>query len=430
MTVDELLAELHPSELRVLINAARISGYGDTAASSALPWRRVVAASRKPASICSPRPLSYGSPYRRSIRPLLWKRGSKRDLKPGIRKVKVKHLCLHSRRRPVHLRSSTHMIKRVFAPLLAALAFACSDAPEPVDAPTAPDMLETVFGANDSKSIACLNDPTKWAATSAVLRLGVPVSGAHAYYTGMYLRGGLIVTTTDAIPDLQASLGTQIQFGYERTTCGGTTNAAGWASTGGLDMYEHDTVNKVSFHRLITQNGGTLPPSSWRYLPLDWQSVPHVGDAIWIAQNGGLKVASVNDGSVPCTIASVTATQITYTCDTVSGALGSPVFSAATNQVIGMHILGGSTVNTAVRASVIHAVGCERLEGWGSPICNGGSGGSGGSGGAGGGGGPVPDNSCIGRCPGSQQAPAGCYCDAGCHQFGDCCPDRDQVCGG
>ncbi len=64
----------------------------------------------------------------------------------------------------------------------------------------------------------------------------------------------------------------------------------------------------------------------------------------------------------------------------------------------------------------------------GSPGANGG-----GAGGAfgydglistgGGGGGP---NSCVGNCGG--QAPGGCYCDTSCAFFGDCCPDKFQVC--
>jgi hypothetical protein len=36
-------------------------------------------------------------------------------------------------------------------------------------------------------------------------------------------------------------------------------------------------------------------------------------------------------------------------------------------------------------------------------------------------------NYCKGFCGG--QSPEGCYCDAGCSKYGDCCPDYDQVCG-
>lgn len=35
---------------------------------------------------------------------------------------------------------------------------------------------------------------------------------------------------------------------------------------------------------------------------------------------------------------------------------------------------------------------------------------------------PVPDDSCFGRC--GRQTPSGCFCDALCEDFGDCCPDR------
>jgi hypothetical protein len=36
--------------------------------------------------------------------------------------------------------------------------------------------------------------------------------------------------------------------------------------------------------------------------------------------------------------------------------------------------------------------------------------------------------SCQNRCGG--QAPAGCFCDSACHDFGDCCGDKIPFCGG
>lgn len=44
-----------------------------------------------------------------------------------------------------------------------------------------------------------------------------------------------------------------------------------------------------------------------------------------------------------------------------------------------------------------------------------------------GGGGNNNPNSCSGQCGG--QAPGGCWCDAQCASFGDCCSDKVQVCG-
>jgi hypothetical protein len=41
---------------------------------------------------------------------------------------------------------------------------------------------------------------------------------------------------------------------------------------------------------------------------------------------------------------------------------------------------------------------------------------------------PPPSNSCVGLC--GSQAPAGCFCDQQCQSFGDCCPDKVEVCGG
>ena len=43
------------------------------------------------------------------------------------------------------------------------------------------------------------------------------------------------------------------------------------------------------------------------------------------------------------------------------------------------------------------------------------------------GGGSTADGSCQGFCGG--QAAAGCYCDAECHNYGDCCSDACELCG-
>ncbi|MGK4004416.1 hypothetical protein WMF31_17405 [Sorangium sp. So ce1036] len=37
-----------------------------------------------------------------------------------------------------------------------------------------------------------------------------------------------------------------------------------------------------------------------------------------------------------------------------------------------------------------------------------------------------PAASCVNRC--GQRAPDGCYCDAECSRFGDCCPNYDAAC--
>ncbi len=44
---------------------------------------------------------------------------------------------------------------------------------------------------------------------------------------------------------------------------------------------------------------------------------------------------------------------------------------------------------------------------------------------------PTPDptdpNSCVGNC--GKKAPGGCWCDSSCQSYGDCCSDKQQVCG-
>jgi hypothetical protein len=36
-------------------------------------------------------------------------------------------------------------------------------------------------------------------------------------------------------------------------------------------------------------------------------------------------------------------------------------------------------------------------------------------------------DSCIGACGG--KSPDGCWCDTKCSKYGDCCGDKQQVCG-
>ena len=45
---------------------------------------------------------------------------------------------------------------------------------------------------------------------------------------------------------------------------------------------------------------------------------------------------------------------------------------------------------------------------------------------------PLAGESGLGMCNTgcTGQVEAGCYCDAACKQYGDCCPDYDEYCGG
>ena len=130
-------------------------------------------------------------------------------------------------------------------------------------------------------------------------------------------------------------------------------------------------------------------------------------------------------------------TTMRYRTDTTGGNSGSPVIDEATGIAVGIHTHGGcfsghNSGTSFFNSALWNAIGqpnpdpeicddgvdndgdgdvdCADSDCANDPACQTGD-----------------PNSCVGYCGG--QAPGGCYCDFLCSFYGDCCADKQPVCG-
>lgn len=214
------------------------------------------------------------------------------------------------------------------------------DAPEPD--PT------VVCGTDGREDAVCHSDVNQ----RPVARLSFQSGGSSFVCTGWLVRGGSANTmlTNNHCVDNQTEVSTvQARFNYQRTSCGGSTNAATTSYAGGTFLRTHSGLD----YTIFTLQGS--PEATWgEYVPTSKQ--PTVGLAINFPQHpgGGLKRIGfwANSGhTTRCTASVVNATyggatsgsQMAYGCDSAGGSSGSPIMDAGTGRIIGLHHFGGVT---------------------------------------------------------------------------------------
>jgi lysyl endopeptidase len=218
---------------------------------------------------------------------------------------------------------------------------------------------ESVCGSDDKQDAACYKstNPVAYNRSKAVARLLINgVELCSAWRVGPNNR---MFTNHHCLADGASARKTEVWFDYECAVCGGhdtLTSTKVWADTVlATDARLDYTLFSVQKFSSIARFG---------YLRLDPRGA-RAGEELYIPQHPGgdpTKIAidgpAERDGN--CRVDNPryqgygNGTDLSYYCDTAGGSSGSPVLSRDTNQVVGLHHLGGCP-NSGVRMDLIAA---------------------------------------------------------------------------
>lgn len=195
-------------------------------------------------------------------------------------------------------------------------------------------------GVDQKEDIACYAGTPLASASRAVGKMLFEEHGVLYACTGFlvseqnhFMTNEHCISSQDAVDSLE------VFFGYEHTSCGGTTLNPGEVFVGEQLLFADADFDVA----LLTLQGN--PAQTYGFLPLSDRE-PALGEALHLPQHpsGGAKQVSVTD----CWVSSSSITggapgsDFGHQCDTENGSSGSPVLDVS-NQVIGLHHVGGCT---------------------------------------------------------------------------------------
>lgn len=274
--------------------------------------------------------------------------------------------------------------------------------------------FRSICGSDDKVPAACFDgDAAVRSAANPVARLLFPTGGGFSVCTGAIIsEDNHFITNNHCVASQNAVSQTEFLFNFEAANCNGSGSKQAQSTTGGTFLATSGPLD----YTLLQLNADA--EAVFGHLELAPVSVS-TNTEIYIPQHPGgrEKEIAFNEGlggdacRVRRTNVSIQGFQsganLGYSCDTEGGSSGSPVIRASDNAMIALHHLGGCNNHGTYMRDIM-----PEIEGFLSPSDDGGD--------------PAA-NSCETRCGG--QAPAGCFCDSLCVQFGDCCPDVEAACG-
>ncbi len=218
---------------------------------------------------------------------------------------------------------------------------------------------EVVCGTDGREDIACHLTEAN-AAQRPVARL-LFVSGASQFLcTGSLVTGpnsSTLMTNNHCMDTQNEWASQQARFNYQRTTCGGSVDEPASNYSGGTLL----KTNKKLDYSLGTLLGN--PEATWGELtPTTSQAA--VGNLLWFIQHPGGRRKEIGywedeAQSLRCKVDRINQTyggsqrqsQMAYGCDSEGGSSGSPIVSAATGRVIGLHHFGGVNNSPCLNAA-------------------------------------------------------------------------------
>lgn len=233
---------------------------------------------------------------------------------------------------------------------------------------------EVVCGTDGREDVAC-HLPEIDAAQRPVARL-LFVSGGFQYVcTGELIAGSnnsTLITNNHCIDTQTETASLQAKFNYQKTTCGGATNAATTDYAGGTMLKtntEKRRGNKGGLdYTLLTLQGN--PEGTWGEIQGTTKSVA-INDLIWFIQHPGGNQKKIgyweDEGHTSrCKVNAINATygqsavgsQTGYACDSQGGSSGSAITDPNTGRAIALHHYGGVSSNPCLNAGTAFSKIC------------------------------------------------------------------------
>ena len=218
------------------------------------------------------------------------------------------------------------------------------------------DILESLCGSTDYKDAVCYEDshPNHYQASKAVAKLNMGGSICTAWRVGP--NDNTMITNQHCIGNQATINRSEVQFNFQRSTCGGRSNTSSVkiAAEKGY-LFSDSAATDITLFTIEDPEAA----APFGALELEYNS-PSIGDEIYIAEHpsGIPKVIAIEDAESntgKCKVDSTRfrGTNISYYCDTQGGSSGSPVLSAATHKVVGLHHYGGCPNSAATFDSIL-----------------------------------------------------------------------------
>ena len=225
---------------------------------------------------------------------------------------------------------------------------------------------EVVCGTDGREDVAC-HLPEIDAAQRPVARLLFTSGGGQFLCTGWLAagsNGSTLMTNNHCIKNQTETSSLQAKFNFQRTTCGGTTNAATTDYAGGTFLKTNNVDRRGSKggldYTLLTLQG--TPEATWGEITPTTNN-GSLGTLIWFIQHPGgnqkkvgywedaAKTARCNVDAVNQTYGrSATGSQTAYACDSEGGSSGSPIVNPTTGRAIALHHFGGVSGNPCLNS--------------------------------------------------------------------------------
>ncbi|TDB80861.1 serine protease [Actinomadura sp. KC216] len=211
----------------------------------------------------------------------------------------------------------------------------------------------SVCGAEDRRDVTCYktSHPTEYARSRAVAR---QLLNGLGHCTSWRVGDTNTMLTNQHCMESAADLrGSEFQFDYECSTCGGRDPRAG-VKVSGAQLLKLSPLSALDYALFSVNNFESIQQFGTLYLET---REPTAGERIYIPGHGDTlpkRLTIVEDGGGNCVIRTPSSGVNTgYMCDTSGGNSGSPVLAGSSHKVIALHHLGGCP-NWGTRISLVY----------------------------------------------------------------------------